>query len=59
MAYIGRDLHIVIGCPSTKCGEGVVLAKTGSIGGVAPVSREIRIKAEERHGGRCPVGLMV
>lgn len=53
VGYIGRDLHIVIGCPSTECGEGVVLAKPGSIGGVAPVPRKAGVKTEKRHGARC------
>lgn len=54
VGYVRRDLHIVIGCPSTQCGEGVVLAKPGRIGGVAAVSRAAGVEAEERHGGRNP-----
>ena len=47
MGYVRCDLHIVIGCPATKCSEGVVLAKAGSIGSMTAVPREIGVKAEE------------
>jgi hypothetical protein len=47
VGYVRRDLHIVIGCPATKCGEGVVLAKARSIGGVTAVPRGVGVKAEE------------
>jgi hypothetical protein len=36
-----------------------VLAEPGGIGGVAAVPRQVGVEAEERHGGRCPVGWML
>jgi hypothetical protein len=50
-----RDVHLAIGCPSTKRSKGVVLAKARRVGRVTAIPWEAGIEAEERHGGWCPV----
>jgi hypothetical protein len=43
---------VVIGCPSTEAGKGVVLAKAGGVGLMTAVPGQAGVEAEERHGER-------